>query len=180
MSNVSSKATESDIMDFFSFSGEIQHIELRRCVSLLVQSTVRSSLRHAEIPMKLFHNGIMEEIVWRVKKGSHIHVIVFGFCLRESEKSQVAFVTFKDPSALDTALLLSVRSLLIYRVLGLPARPMCLISLGKSRMECCFDRFLDGWWQGATIVDQSVNIDVAPVDEYVQPSENRSSDATVG
>eukprot|EP00246_Nothoceros_aenigmaticus_P017939 TRINITY_DN9114_c0_g1_i1.p1 TRINITY_DN9114_c0_g1~~TRINITY_DN9114_c0_g1_i1.p1 ORF type:complete len:319 (-),score=69.24 TRINITY_DN9114_c0_g1_i1:610-1566(-) len=86
VSNVSIKATESDIMDFFSFSGEIEHIELRR----------------------------------------------------ESEKSQVAFVTFKDPSALDTALLLS----------------------------------------GATIVDQSVNIELAPVDVYVQSSEERSSDVT--
>jgi RNA recognition motif-containing protein len=56
VSNVSPKATEHDIQDFFSFSGEIEHIELHK----------------------------------------------------DGELSQIAFVTFKDAQALDTALLLSV------------------------------------------------------------------------
>lgn len=55
VANVSLKASARDIQDFFSFSGEIAHIELQR----------------------------------------------------DTELSQVAFVTFKDPQALDTALLLS-------------------------------------------------------------------------
>jgi hypothetical protein len=55
VSNVSPKATEHDIQDFFSFSGEIEHIELHK----------------------------------------------------DGELSQIAFVTFKDAQALDTALLLS-------------------------------------------------------------------------
>lgn len=55
VANVSLRASQRDIQDFFSFSGEIAHIELQR----------------------------------------------------NTEHSQVAFVTFKDPQALDTALLLS-------------------------------------------------------------------------
>jgi len=55
VANVSLRASQRDIQDFFSFSGEIAHIELQR----------------------------------------------------DTEHSQVAFVTFKDPQALDTALLLS-------------------------------------------------------------------------
>lgn len=55
VSNVSSKATEHDIQDFFSFSGEIEHIKL----------------------------------------------------LKDGELSQIAFVTFKEAQALETALLLS-------------------------------------------------------------------------
>lgn len=55
VSNLSVKATERDVHDFFSFSGEIEHIELRS----------------------------------------------------EGDESNAAFVTFKDPEALDTAILLS-------------------------------------------------------------------------
>lgn len=55
VSNVSIRATKRDIQDFFSFSGDIDHIQLQN----------------------------------------------------DGEHSQVAFVTFKDPQALDTALLLS-------------------------------------------------------------------------
>ncbi|CAM6041634.1 unnamed protein product [Sphagnum compactum] len=55
VSNVSPRATEHDIQDFFSFSGEIEHVELHK---------------HGEL-------------------------------------SQIAFVTFKEPQAVDTALLLS-------------------------------------------------------------------------
>jgi hypothetical protein len=55
VSNVSPKATEHDIQDFFSFSGEIEHIELHK----------------------------------------------------DGELSQIAFVTFKEAQALETALLLS-------------------------------------------------------------------------
>ncbi|CAM6020063.1 unnamed protein product [Sphagnum balticum] len=55
VTNVSSKATQHDLKEFFSFSGEIQHIELEK----------------------------------------------------DGGGSQVAYVTFKDAQALDTALLLS-------------------------------------------------------------------------
>ncbi|KAH9531056.1 hypothetical protein CY35_19G016100 [Sphagnum magellanicum] len=55
VSNVSPRATEHDIQDFFSFSGEIEHVELHK---------------HGEL-------------------------------------SRIAFVTFKEPQAVDTALLLS-------------------------------------------------------------------------
>jgi hypothetical protein len=55
VTNVSSKATQHDLKEFFSFSGEIQHIELEK----------------------------------------------------DGGGSQVAYVTFKDARALDTALLLS-------------------------------------------------------------------------
>eukprot|EP00249_Psilotum_nudum_P018059 c26620_g2_i1 orf=299-505(-) len=56
VSNISKKATKLEIKEFFSFSGEIEHIELQS----------------------------------------------------DDDWSQAAYVTFKDPEALDTALLLSV------------------------------------------------------------------------
>ncbi|GMN44169.1 hypothetical protein TIFTF001_013362 [Ficus carica] len=55
VSNVSLGVTEQDIKEFFSFSGEVSHVDLRR----------------------------------------------------ENDKSQLAFVTFKDPKGAETALLLS-------------------------------------------------------------------------
>ncbi|KAF6144695.1 hypothetical protein GIB67_006187 [Kingdonia uniflora] len=55
VANISLDASESDIKEFFSFSGDIHYVEIRR----------------------------------------------------ESERSQVAYVTFKDPQGADTALLLS-------------------------------------------------------------------------
>ncbi|KAJ7535165.1 hypothetical protein O6H91_12G021600 [Diphasiastrum complanatum] len=55
VSNLPLRATKQDIVDFFSFSGEIQHIDLQR----------------------------------------------------EGDRSQIAYVTFKDHESLDTALLLS-------------------------------------------------------------------------
>jgi Ran GTPase-activating protein (RanGAP) involved in mRNA processing and transport len=64
VTNVSSKATQHDLKEFFSFSGEIQHIELEK----------------------------------------------------DGGGSQVAYVTFKDAQALDTALLLSVS---LYRHTGI-------------------------------------------------------------
>ncbi|KAJ7525087.1 hypothetical protein O6H91_17G035800 [Diphasiastrum complanatum] len=58
VSNLSVKATKQDVLEFFSFSGEIQHVELHS----------------------------------------------------DGESSQIAFVTFKDHEALDTALLLSTEA----------------------------------------------------------------------
>ncbi|KAJ7949884.1 binding partner of ACD11 1-like [Quillaja saponaria] len=76
VSNVSLDASEQDVKEFFSFSGEIQYIEMKS----------------------------------------------------DNERSQIAYVTFKDPQGAETAVLLS----------------------------------------GATVVDQPVNIALAP--EYVLPA----------
>ncbi|XP_022747911.1 binding partner of ACD11 1-like [Durio zibethinus] len=82
--NVSLGASEQDIKEFFSFSGEIEHVEMHG----------------------------------------------------DNERSQVAYVAFKDPSGAETAVLLS----------------------------------------GATIVDQSVNIELAP--DYKPPATSSATPAT--
>ncbi|MBA0582000.1 hypothetical protein Gorai_024154, partial [Gossypium raimondii] len=93
--NVSLGASEQDIKEFFSFSGDIEHVEM--------------------------HGN--------------------------NERSQVAYVTFKDPQGAETAVLLSVRTYLI-----------------------SFELF------GATIVDQSVTIELAP--DYKPPATASATPAT--
>ncbi|XP_022718591.1 binding partner of ACD11 1-like isoform X2 [Durio zibethinus] len=95
--NVSLGASEQDIKEFFSFSGEIQHVEMHG----------------------------------------------------DNERSQVAYVTFKDPQGAETAVLLS---------------------------QDQFDLRLHGFLQGATIVDQSVTIELAP--DYKPPATASATPAT--
>jgi hypothetical protein len=45
VTNLSSRASESDLHEFFSFSGAIEHIELIRLCCLLVHSEVNSFFR---------------------------------------------------------------------------------------------------------------------------------------
>ncbi|EFJ10633.1 hypothetical protein SELMODRAFT_47823, partial [Selaginella moellendorffii] len=74
VTNLSIRATQQDILNFFSFSGEIQNVELER--------------QH--------------------------------FFLFSNFSSQVAHVTFKDPDAVDTALLLSGATIVDQSVLIAP------------------------------------------------------------
>lgn len=90
VSNVSSRATVRDIQNFFSFSGHINHIDLRS----------------------------------------------------DGQWSQVAFVTFKDADALDTAVLLSGATIV--------DQPVSVVSLEELDQEA-------GWEEGAVqpVIQQS-------------------------
>lgn len=83
--NISIAVTERDVREFFSFSGEIDYIEMQRFSFYLLK----------------FHLQIFPLKVWF--KLRHCFT-----CGSESEKSQLAFVTFKDSQGADTAMLLSV------------------------------------------------------------------------
>ncbi|KAK6289331.1 hypothetical protein POUND7_000872 [Theobroma cacao] len=98
VSNVSLGASEQDMKEFFSFSGEIEHVEMQ--------------------------SG--------------------------NERSQIAYVTFKDSQGAETAVLLSFHS---------------------------YEFRLHGFLQGATIVDQSVIIDLAP--DYKPPATASAPPATM-
>ena len=91
VSNISLAVTERDIKEFFSFSGDIQYVEMQRL-----------ALFSLKLPGNLLIN-LFEEVI--LKKVSGI------FC-REAEKTQLAYVTFKNSQGADTAVLLTVGSLL--------------------------------------------------------------------
>lgn len=82
INNVSSAASVKDIEEFFSFSGHIEYIEMQR---------------------SFYYPLVCLILLTRKKNG----VFSFG---RESEMSQLAYVTFKDSQGADNALLLSVSS----------------------------------------------------------------------
>lgn len=81
VNNISLAVSERDIREFFSFSGDIQYVEMRRSVFYQLAGT--------NVICKPF-----KEIG-----------VIFG---RESESTQLAYVTFKDSQGADTAVLLSV------------------------------------------------------------------------
>ncbi|KAF4397104.1 hypothetical protein G4B88_008950 [Cannabis sativa] len=140
---VSDLATEREIHEFFSFSGEIEHIQI----------------------------------------------------YREHGQSKTAFVTFKDPKALEIALLLScpnddliqlhnyfvfISFSICNETLLLLLSPSCLNSLDFDS-ELNFEVFLEWtslqfdfeWFMGATIVDQIVSI--TPVENYVPNHETQEA-----
>ncbi|KAA3457702.1 binding partner of ACD11 1-like [Gossypium australe] len=160
--NVSLGASEQDIKEFFSFSGDIEHVEM--------------------------HGN--------------------------NERSQVAYVTFKDPQGAETAVLLSVRTYLISFeffvsiilivltdthashnwilcyclkemkiTLLLKDLPLSLISFSTRqsplKAKCLLIKWklrIHGFLQGATIVDQSVTIELAP--DYKPPATAYATPAT--
>ena len=87
VSNVSLGANERDIKEFFSFSGDIEYVEMMRFVFLF----------------SLTVSQFMFFVIW-------IEVIIF-LC-SDNERSQIAYVTFKDAQGSETAVLLSVMELL--------------------------------------------------------------------
>ena len=89
VSNVSLGATLQDVKEFFSFSGDIEYVEMRR----LPSEVVTWSSFYLSSPCYMNIN--------------------FVVCLcSDTERSQIAFVTFKDSQGAETAVLLSVRLLL--------------------------------------------------------------------
>ena len=89
VSNVSLGASERDLKEFFSFSGDIEYVEMRRldqtyfCFSITLLSFLR------------------------------IDTSIFLWSFSDTERSQIAYVTFKDLQGAETAVLLSVIFLLI-------------------------------------------------------------------
>ena len=87
VSNVSLGASERDIKEFFSFSGDIEYVEMRRLVYESVQL----------FPLSLLFGFIF---IWTTNPTK---------CLcSDNERSQIAYVTFKDSQGAETAVLLSV------------------------------------------------------------------------
>ena len=87
VSNVSLGASERDIKEFFSFSGDIEYVEMRRLVYESVQL----------FPLSLLFGFIFIRTTNPTK------------CLcSDNERSQIAYVTFKDSQGAETAVLLSV------------------------------------------------------------------------
>ncbi|XP_022941587.1 binding partner of ACD11 1-like isoform X2 [Cucurbita moschata] len=80
VSNISKATSERDIEEFFSFSGEILYVEMQRLVILFY-------------------------VLIYLKKKKHVEE--FDFVCRETENTQVAYVTYKDSQGADTAILLT-------------------------------------------------------------------------
>ncbi len=97
VSNVSLGASERDIKEFFSFSGDIEYVEMQRFVFFL-----------SSVVSPLFF-GFFFYMNKQLTK-----------CLcSDSERSQIAYVTFKDSQGAETAVLLSVVFNYYITVLGL-------------------------------------------------------------
>ncbi|RWW66940.1 hypothetical protein BHE74_00025658, partial [Ensete ventricosum] len=98
VANISDLAEEREIREFFSFSGDIEHIEIRGSVLSFVLRFLSVSL-------------LFRGLVWRyydVLRGLfQCSGAIFG---SNVVSGRIAFVTFKDPKALEIALLLSVSS----------------------------------------------------------------------
>lgn len=84
ISNVSLSASAQDIKEFFSFSGDIEHVELQRFILLI-------------IIILFYHFLVLNRL-----NSPYI-------CNSADEWSQIAYVTFRDSQGAETALLLSVR-----------------------------------------------------------------------
>ena len=95
VSNVSLGASERDIKEFFSFSGDIEYVEMRRLVYESFQ------LFPPSLSLSLLFGFIF---IWTTNPTK---------CLcSDNERSQIAYVTFKDSQGAETAVLLSVISLM--------------------------------------------------------------------
>lgn len=88
--NVSLSASEQDIREFFSFSGDIEYIEMQRFVLLI-------TVTHLLLQMLDF-TSVLDELLLLSISGD--------------ERSQVAYVTFKKSDGAEMALLLSVRKMI--------------------------------------------------------------------
>jgi len=96
VTNVSLTATVQDIKEFFSFSGDIEHVEMQRFVKFakFIQLYYFFSFHAPYRPLK---TSILISLF--------TSLFFFG---SGDEWSQVAYVTFKDAQGAETALLLSV------------------------------------------------------------------------
>lgn len=91
VSNISLQASERDIKEFFSFSGSIEYVEMRGFVALNSMYII-------------FHDRLCFFFIY----------LTIPFEIgSESERSQVAYVTFKDSQGAETAALLSVSPLIV-------------------------------------------------------------------
>lgn len=90
--NVSLSASEQDIREFFSFSGDIEYIEMQRFVLLI-------TVTHLLLQMLDFTSSVLDELLVLSISGD--------------ERSQVAYVTFKKSDGAEMALLLSVRKMIL-------------------------------------------------------------------
>jgi hypothetical protein len=97
VTNVSLSATVQDIKEFFSFSGDIEHVDMQRFANL-------ECARNRIILLLLLQIGLLVSFT---DFSSH----VFFSLDSGDEWSQVAYVTFKDAQGAETALLLSVSNL---------------------------------------------------------------------
>ena len=97
VTNVSLSATVQDIKEFFSFSGDIEHVEMQRFVKFakFIQLYYFFSFHAPYRPLK---TSILISL----------SVYISLFFVSGDEWSQVAYVTFKDAQGAETALLLSV------------------------------------------------------------------------
>ncbi|RWW04540.1 hypothetical protein GW17_00032227, partial [Ensete ventricosum] len=105
VANISDLAEEREIREFFSFSGDIEHIEIRGSVLSFVLRFLSVSL-------------LFRGLVWRyydVLRGLFQRSgAIFG---SNVVSGRIAFVTFKDPKALEIALLLSLYFIICLLVL---------------------------------------------------------------
>ena len=93
VSNVSLGASERDIKEFFSFSGDIEYVEMRR----LVYESFQLFPPSLSLSLSLLFGFIF---IWTTNPTK---------CLcSDNERSQIAYVTFKDSQGAETAVLLSV------------------------------------------------------------------------
>lgn len=93
--NVSLSASEQDIKEFFSFSGDIEYIEMKRLFPIF---------------LGFLNIGFSFSINYSKENPCHKHHF------SENERAQNAFVTFKEPQGAETAVLLSVYINLDYLV----------------------------------------------------------------
>lgn len=109
VSNVSLGATEQDVKEFFSFSGEIEHVEMQRFTHLFLSPLVAFSLEYMVVP----GGSLDTRLLMYISSFIPFNRLIFLFFLfSETERSQLAYVTFKDCKGAETAVLLSVDSLL--------------------------------------------------------------------
>lgn len=111
VSNISLHASERDIREFFSFSGAIEYVEMRGFVSLVSH-------------LCKFVDRIHIIFI-------HFVFILFEIC-SESERSQVAYVTFKDSQGADTAALLSVSPFIVVLLLIVTITFECIANIRIS------------------------------------------------
>lgn len=110
VSNVSLGATEQDIKEFFSFSGEIEHVEMQRFTHFFfISPLVVISLEYMVVRGGSFDTRLLMYISSFIPFNG---LIFLFFLFSETERSQLAYVTFKDCKGAETAVLLSVDSLL--------------------------------------------------------------------
>nr|CAD1828978.1 unnamed protein product [Ananas comosus var. bracteatus] len=99
VTNLSSKAAEKDLYNFFSFSGSIEHIEIYKILLLILINCI-------------------------------INLFCDAFPNRSGDYGSTAYVTFKEPYALETAVLLSGATIV--------DQPVCITHWGQYEEACNF------------------------------------------